>query len=91
MSEALSSSPVISCPETPLLPGGLELAEGECKALEAPEWEFLDGSVFLRVAWLTGAALGWVRDGEPNSGAWDYQEFERVALERDELEASINA
>ncbi|KAG2105405.1 hypothetical protein BD769DRAFT_155945 [Suillus cothurnatus] len=91
MSEALSSGPIISCPETPLLPGGLELAEGECKALEAPEWEFLDGSVFLRVAWLTGAALGWVRDGEPNSGAWDYQEFERVALERDELEASINA
>lgn len=91
MSEALSTSPAISCPDTLLLPGGLELAKDECKALEVPEWEFLDGSVFLRVAWLTGAALGWVRDGEPNTGAWDYQEFERVALERDALEAKMNA
>ncbi|KAG1748197.1 hypothetical protein EDB19DRAFT_1905251 [Suillus lakei] len=81
MSEALFLSPAVSCTDTPLLPGGLELAEGECKAFEAPEWEFLDGSLFLRVAWLTSAALGWVRDGEPNTGAWDYQEFEKHELE----------
>lgn len=49
-----------------------------------PEYAYLDGSVFLRVAWLTSAALGWVMHGEDNSGAWDYQEFQRAAL--DELE-----
>ena len=49
-----------------------------------PEYAYLDGSVFLRVAWLTGAALGWVTHGEDNRGIWDYQEFERAAL--DELE-----
>ncbi|KAG2121595.1 hypothetical protein DEU56DRAFT_918116 [Suillus clintonianus] len=81
MSEVLSSSPAVSCPDTPLMPGGLELPEGECKALDAPEWEFLDGSLFLRVAWLTSAALGWVREGEPNKGIWDYQEFLRHEIE----------
>ncbi|KAF9221054.1 hypothetical protein BS17DRAFT_738099 [Gyrodon lividus] len=49
-----------------------------------PDYAYLDGSVFLRVAWLTGAALGWVREGENNTGVWDYQEFQRAAL--DELE-----
>ncbi|KAG8215798.1 hypothetical protein J3R82DRAFT_7706 [Butyriboletus roseoflavus] len=49
-----------------------------------PEYAYLDGSVFLRVAWLTGAALGWVTHGEDNSGVWNYQEFQRAAL--DELE-----
>ena len=49
-----------------------------------PEYAYLDGSVFLRVAWLTGSALGWVTHGEENSGVWNYQEFQRAAL--DELE-----
>ena len=49
-----------------------------------PEYAYLDGSVFLRVAWLTGAALGWVTHGEDNSGVWNYQEFQKAAL--DELE-----
>jgi len=49
-----------------------------------PEYAYLDGSVFLRVAWLTSAALGWVTHGEDNSGTWNYQEFQRAAL--DELE-----
>ncbi|KAJ8584666.1 hypothetical protein M405DRAFT_826375 [Rhizopogon salebrosus TDB-379] len=91
MSETLSSSPTIACPDTPLAPGGLELPEGDYASFDAPEWEFLDGSIFLRAAWLTGAALGWVREGEPNTGAWDYQEYERVALERDALEAGMKA
>jgi hypothetical protein len=90
MSETLSSRPAITCPDTPVTPGGLELAKEDYASFDAPEWEFLDGSLFLRVAWLTGAALGWVREGEPNTGAWDYQEFEKVALERDALEASTN-
>jgi len=91
MSETLSASPKIAFPDTPVMPGGLELAKEDHAAFDTPEWEFLDGSLFLRVAWLTGAALGWVRDGEPNTGVWDYQEFERVAVERDALEASMSA
>ncbi|KAH7886636.1 hypothetical protein F5I97DRAFT_1829234 [Phlebopus sp. FC_14] len=50
-----------------------------------PNYAYLDGTVFLRVAWLTGAALGWVREGEPNSGVWNYQEFQKAALEELEL------
>ncbi|KAF8840460.1 hypothetical protein BDN67DRAFT_951623 [Paxillus ammoniavirescens] len=46
-----------------------------------PEFAYLDGTVFLRVAWLTGSALGWVREGEDNTGVWDYQEFEKAAVE----------
>ena len=49
-----------------------------------PEYAYLDGSVFLRVAWLTAAALGWVTHGERNTEVWNYQEFQRAAL--DELE-----
>ncbi|KAF8550708.1 hypothetical protein OG21DRAFT_1499617 [Imleria badia] len=49
-----------------------------------PEYAYLDGSVFLRVAWLTGAALGWVTHGEDNTEVWNYQEFQKAAL--DELE-----
>lgn len=49
------------------------------------EYAYLDGSVFLRVAWLTGAALGWVTHGEDNSGVWNYQEFHKVAVDQLEL------
>jgi len=49
------------------------------------EYACLDGSVFLRVAWLTGAALGWVTHGEDNTGVWNYQEFHKVALDQLEL------
>lgn len=42
-------------------------------------YAYLDGSVFLRVAWLTSAALGWVVLGESNTGVWNYQEFEQKA------------
>ncbi|KAH7919669.1 hypothetical protein BV22DRAFT_1040659 [Leucogyrophana mollusca] len=51
-----------------------------------PEAEELDGSLFIRVALLTADTLGWVREGEPNSGVWNYQEFERAAIERDAME-----
>ncbi|KAG9308622.1 hypothetical protein JVU11DRAFT_11730 [Chiua virens] len=50
-----------------------------------PEYGYLDGSVFLRTAWLTAAALGWVTHGEENTGAWNYQEFQKAALEELEL------
>ncbi|KIJ58328.1 hypothetical protein HYDPIDRAFT_25852 [Hydnomerulius pinastri MD-312] len=50
-----------------------------------PEFAYLDGTVFLRVAWLTGAALGWVGEGEENTGVWDYQEFEKAAVEEMEM------
>ncbi|KAF9230324.1 hypothetical protein BU15DRAFT_91136 [Melanogaster broomeanus] len=46
-----------------------------------PEYAYLDGTMFLRIAWLTGAALGWVREGEANTGAWDYDVFEKAAVE----------
>ncbi|KAG6373572.1 hypothetical protein JVT61DRAFT_6220 [Boletus reticuloceps] len=49
-----------------------------------PEYAYLDGTIFLRAAWLTGSALGWVSHGEDNTGIWNYQEFHRAAL--DELE-----
>ncbi|KAH7886674.1 hypothetical protein F5I97DRAFT_1027063 [Phlebopus sp. FC_14] len=49
-----------------------------------PNYAYLDGTVFLRVAWLTGAALGWVKEGQANSGVWDYQEFEKAAVEERE-------
>ena len=54
-----------------------------------PEYAYLDGSVFLRAAWLTGAALGWVTHGEDNTGVWDYQEFQRAALDELELLRSL--
>ncbi|KAG9308192.1 hypothetical protein JVU11DRAFT_12309 [Chiua virens] len=50
-----------------------------------PEYGYLDGSVFLRTAWLTTAALGWVTHGKENTGAWNYQEFQKAALEELEL------
>ncbi|KAG9308627.1 hypothetical protein JVU11DRAFT_11735 [Chiua virens] len=50
-----------------------------------PEYGYLDGSVFLRTAWLTASALGWVTHGEENTGAWNYQEFQKAALEELEL------
>lgn len=50
-----------------------------------PQYAYLDGSVFLRVAWLTGAALGRVTRGEDNTGVWNYQEFHKAALEQLEL------
>ncbi|KAL4062790.1 hypothetical protein V8B97DRAFT_2012212 [Scleroderma yunnanense] len=46
-----------------------------------PNYAYLDGSVFLRVAWLTSAALGWVVRGEKNSGEWNYQVFEEKAYD----------
>lgn len=46
-----------------------------------PNYAYLDGSVFLRVAWLTSAALGWVVQGEANTGIWNYQEFEQKAYD----------
>ncbi|KAG6329702.1 hypothetical protein ID866_9386 [Astraeus odoratus] len=46
-----------------------------------PNYAYLDGSVFLRIAWLTSAALGWVIRGESNSGVWNYQEFEKKAYD----------
>lgn len=44
-------------------------------------YAYLDGSVFLRVAWLTSAALGWVIHGETNTGEWNYQGFEKKAYD----------
>ena len=46
-----------------------------------PNYAYLDGSVFLRVAWLTSAALGWVNRGEKNSEEWNYQAFEKKAYD----------
>jgi len=46
-----------------------------------PNFAYLDGSVFLRVAWLTSAALGWVARGEKNSEEWNYQVFEKKAYD----------
>ncbi|KAF8130707.1 hypothetical protein EV363DRAFT_1333325 [Boletus edulis] len=50
-----------------------------------PEYAYLDGTVFLRAAWLTGSALGWVSHGEDNTGIWNYQEFHKAALDQLEL------
>ncbi|KAF9242802.1 hypothetical protein BU15DRAFT_43515 [Melanogaster broomeanus] len=50
-----------------------------------PNYAYLDGSVFLRVAWLTGATLGWVKEGEENTGVWNYQEFHKEAVEMLEM------
>ncbi|EIW77878.1 hypothetical protein CONPUDRAFT_128865 [Coniophora puteana RWD-64-598 SS2] len=53
--------------------------------------EKLDGSMFVRVAILTGDLLGWSREGEPNAGMWDWQEFERAAIESERLGAEQEA
>ena len=36
--------------------------------------ELLDGTLFVRVAYLTANRLGWVREGQPK-GEWDYNVF----------------
>lgn len=46
-----------------------------------PNFAYLDGSIFLRIAWLTSAALGWVARGEKNSEEWNYQVFEKKAYD----------
>ncbi|KIJ67238.1 hypothetical protein HYDPIDRAFT_107975 [Hydnomerulius pinastri MD-312] len=54
-----------------------------------PNYAYLDGSVFLRAAWLTSAALGWVMEGEENTGVWNYQEFQKAALDELDLLRSL--
>ncbi|KAH7914912.1 hypothetical protein BJ138DRAFT_268140 [Hygrophoropsis aurantiaca] len=60
--------------------------KGHFVGTELAEAEGLDGTLFIRVALLTADRLGWVREGEENSGIWNYQEFERAARERDAME-----
>lgn len=62
----------------------LESLSKDCVDVDS-EYAYLDGTVFLRVAWLTAAALGWVTHGEDNTGVWNYQEFQKAALEELEL------
>ena len=47
---------------------------GKWNETELDGAELLDGSLFVRVAWLTMGKMGWLREGE-SKGGWDFSGF----------------